>query len=227
MHIEVLLRLEGTDGKLIGPGAFFPAAERFHMASRLDRWVVKHVVRWMEVTDLAQIEMISVNLSGQSIGDRALQSYIADLVAGASFDNRKLCFEITETAAITHMGNAIEFISAMHALGVQISLDDFGAGASSFGYLKQLKVDFLKIDGQFVRDLLVDRLDQAAVRCFREVAAACGLKTIAEWVETEAVRTELRRIGIDFAQGYLIHRPEPLNQIVQHRSAPTGAVSPA
>jgi len=225
MHIEVLLRLEGDDGKIIGPATFFPAAERFHMASRLDRWVVKNVVRWMEVTDLEGIEMISVNLSGQSIGDRALQSYIADLVSGASFDNRKLCFEITETAAITHMGNAIEFISAMHALGVKIALDDFGAGASSFGYLKQLKVDILKIDGQFVRDLLVDRLDQAAVRCFREVAVVCGLKTIAEWVETEAVRDELRRIGIDYAQGYLIHRPEPLDQVVARR--PAAVLSPA
>lgn len=209
LHCEVLLRLREADGTLVLPGAFLPAAERFQMATRIDRWVLRRVF-----DDLAEVDVmpdvIAVNLSGQSLGDRSFHRYVADLVAEARFDVTRLCFEVTETAAITHLGDAAVFMSEMRTLGIRIALDDFGAGTSSFGYLKTLPVDVLKIDGQFISDLPHDALDLAAVRCFRDVARVVGMHTVAEFVETEAVLAQLGEIGIDFAQGYLVHRPEPL-----------------
>jgi diguanylate cyclase (GGDEF)-like protein len=217
LHCEVLLRLREPDGQLVPPGAFLPAAERFHMAPRIDRWVVRHVVEWMarERAALGHVETIAVNLSGQSISDPAFLRQIAEVVAGAHIDHRKLCFEVTETVAITNMADATAFVDAMREHGIRFALDDFGAGASSFGYLKTLKVDYLKIDGQFIRDLIDDPLDRATVRCFRDVAAAVGTRTIAEFVETDAVAALLREIGIDYGQGYLYHRPEPIDAVLQ------------
>ncbi|MEF7617151.1 EAL domain-containing protein [Aquincola sp. MAHUQ-54] len=230
LHIEVLLRLREADGTLVAPGAFLPAAERFHLASRIDRWVVRRVFEWMAAHDaaLGHVETVAINLSGQSIGDRAFHAHVAALVQQFPFDVRRLCFEITETAAITSLADATAFIDTVRALGARIALDDFGAGASSFGYLKTLPVDYLKIDGQFVRDVLDDPLDRAAVRCFHEVAGVVGVKTIAEFVENDAVLAELRSIGIDFAQGYGVHRPEPLQGVVERaRERFSAAPTPA
>ncbi|HWV15123.1 MAG TPA: EAL domain-containing protein [Cellvibrio sp.] len=212
LHCEILLRMKDADGSIIPPGAFLPAAERFHMAPRIDRWVLRNVFEWMKsVKNTAdEIEMIAINLSGQSIGDKTFHRYLVEIIARAEFDVSKLCFEITETAAITNLGDAKLLIDDIRRLGVKVALDDFGAGASSFGYLKTLPVDFLKIDGQFVTDLLEDALDFAAVRCFQDVALVVGVKTIAEFVEREDVLATLKTLGVDYAQGYLIHRPEPL-----------------
>ena len=217
LHCEVLLRLRDADGSIIAPGAFMPTAERFHMASRIDRWVVRKVFEWMNQLGPAHadVDLIAVNLSGQSIGDRAFHRDLVEQIRQLHFPVHKICFEVTETAAITRMEDASRFIAAIRALGVQVALDDFGAGASSFGYLKALAVDVLKIDGQFVRDLKTDPLNRAAVRCFREVARATGMKTIAEFVEHQEVFDELRALGIDAAQGYLIHRPQPLVELLQ------------
>ena len=132
------------------------------------------------------------------------------MIGEADFDVSKLCFEITETAAITNFAEAQRFIAAVRASGVRIALDDFGAGASSFGYLRKLAVDILKIDGQFITGLLENPLDNAAVRCFCEVAKVVGAKTIAEFVERADTRKALRRIGVDMVQGFLMHRAEPL-----------------
>ena len=209
LHCEVLLRLREPDGTLVLPGAFLPAAERFQMATRIDRWVLRRVFDELAEVDVMP-DVIAVNLSGQSLGDRSFHRYVADLVAEAGFDVTRLCFEVTETAAITHLGDAAVFMSEMRTLGIRIALDDFGAGTSSFGYLKTLPVDVLKIDGQFIGDLPHDALDLAAVRCFHDVARVVGMHTVAEFVETEAVLAQLGEIGIDFAQGYLVHRPEPL-----------------
>lgn len=218
IHFEVLLRLREADGSIVPPGVFLAAAERFHMATRIDRWVVRAAFEWLENAHEANenIELISINLSGQSIGDRAFHQYLIDKITQAKFDICTLCFEITETAAITNMGDAKIFIDEVRRLGAKIALDDFGAGASSFGYLKTLPVDFLKIDGQFITDLLEDRLDNAAVKCFHDVAKIMGIKTIAEFVERKDVLDALQTIGIDMAQGYLIHRPEPLSHCVRH-----------
>ncbi|MEI2680004.1 MAG: PAS domain-containing protein [Burkholderiaceae bacterium] len=225
VHAEVLLRMVGSDGSLIPPGAFLPAAERFHLASRIDRWVLSHAIDWMtSLPDLAAIDTLSVNLSGQSVGDRAFHRWAVDLLtqAGAEVCQR-LCLEITETAAVTHLSDAGVFIEQVRAFGVQVALDDFGAGASSFGYLKRLPVDVLKIDGQFIRDLVGDPLSMAAVRCFADVAKVMGVKTVAEFVETAEVMQQLREMGVDFAQGYLIHRPEPIDRLLEAIEAPVSA----
>jgi diguanylate cyclase (GGDEF)-like protein/PAS domain S-box-containing protein len=215
VHGEVLLRLVGDDGELISPGAFLPAAERFHMASRIDRWVVREVFEWMAThkTSLSHVVTVSVNLSGLSIADLDFHRYVLELIEAFEFDHHKLCFEITETAAITNLSDARLFFESMRAYGVRFALDDFGSGVSSFGYLKSLPVDYLKIDGQFIRDLEEDLVDQATVRCISEVSKITGKKTVAEFVETEAVETLLREIGIDYAQGFLRHRPVALDTI--------------
>ena len=217
LHLEVLLRLRDADGSVIPPSAFLPAAERFHMASRIDRWVLRRVFEWLvDGGDaLAAVHTVAINLSGQSIGDRAFHRFVVELLAQTRVDAHKLCFEITETAAITNLADATAFISEVRSLGVRMSLDDFGAGASSFGYLKALTVDYLKIDGQFIRDLIADPLDRAAVRCFHDVARVIGVKTIAEFVEQQAALDVLREIGVDYAQGFLVHRPEPLDRLIQ------------
>ncbi len=221
LHCEVLLRLVTDDGAVIAPGAFLPSAERFHLASRIDRWVVQRVFSLLEAEDTALelIETISVNLSAHSVGDRAFHRELMRMLRAASFDVRKLCFEITETAAITHLGDAKVFIEEVRSLGVRIALDDFGAGASSFGYLRTLPVDYIKIDGQFISGLLDDPLDNAAVRCFCEVAKVVGVKTIAEFVERADTRAALRTLGVDFVQGYSIHRPEPFLQLLSKNVA--------
>jgi diguanylate cyclase len=216
LHAEVLLRLLDTDGSLIPPGAFLPAAERFHLSSRIDRWVLQHaLVRLRAVADLKAVELLCINLSGQSIGDRAFHRHAVELLtlAGPAVCQR-VCFEITETAAITNMADATHFIEQVRALGVRMALDDFGAGASSFGYLKTLPVDLLKIDGQFIKDLIDDPLDDAAVRCFVDVARVVGLKTVAEFVDRPEILQRVREHGIDYAQGFLLHRPEPFDQVL-------------
>jgi diguanylate cyclase (GGDEF)-like protein/PAS domain S-box-containing protein len=217
LHCEVLLRLRDTDGSIIPPGAFLPAAERFHMASRIDRWVVRHVFAWLgqQGDKLDQIDTIAVNLSGQSISDPSFHRFMRELIADTTIDVRKLCLEITETAAITNLADAGVFIEGMRQCGIRMALDDFGAGASSFGYLKTLPVDYLKIDGQFIKGLVDDALDQATVRCFCEVAQLMHIQTIAEFVETTAALDMLRQLGVDYAQGYLIHKPQPLDDLLK------------
>jgi diguanylate cyclase (GGDEF)-like protein/PAS domain S-box-containing protein len=216
LHFEVLLRMREASNELTYPSAFLPIAERFHLATRIDRWVVHQAFDWMTqaAESATAIELMSINLSGQTLGDRAFHSDLVEMIRNARFDVRHLCLEITETAAITHLAEARTFIEEVRSLGVKVALDDFGAGASSFGYLKQLPVDFLKIDGHFIKHLLVDEIDNVAVRCFCEVAKVMGIRTIAEFVEQEAVRDKLLVIGVDMAQGYLIHRPQPLADLL-------------
>ena len=127
---------------------------------------------------------------------------------------RKLCIEITETAVVTNLADAALFIEQVRASGIRVALDDFGAGASSFGYLKSLPVDYIKVDGQFIRNITNDSLDEAAVRCFTDVAKVIGVKTVAEFVENDVILERLKLIGIDFVQGYLIHRPAPINELL-------------
>ncbi|MFZ6816332.1 EAL domain-containing protein [Undibacterium sp. Rencai35W] len=220
LHAEVLLRMRDTDGSLIGPGAFLPAAERFQLATRIDKWVLKHTIAWMKtLTSIDHIGKLSVNLSGQSVGDRAFHRWAIDLLkdTGSRICSR-LCLEITETAAVTNLSDAALFIEQIREIGVRVALDDFGAGASSFGYLKKMPVDYLKIDGQFVVDVVTDPLDEAAVRCFADVAKVVGVKTVAEFVDHPAVLAKLREIGIDFAQGFLLHKPAPIDELAVHQS---------
>lgn len=217
LHGEVLLRLRGADGGIITPGAFLPAAERFYMATRIDQWVVKAVFEWLaaHVGEIDHIETLAVNLSGQSIGDLAFHRYILGLIETMPFDRTKLCLEVTETTAISNLTDAQSFFQAVRAYGIRLALDDFGSGMSSFGYLKRLPVDYLKIDGQFIRNLASDPIDQATVRCISEVAKVMGKKTIAEFVDQEAAEALLREMGVDFTQGFLRHKPEPLDLMLR------------
>jgi diguanylate cyclase (GGDEF)-like protein len=217
IRAEALLRMVQDDGILVPPGSFLPAAERFHLASRIDKWVMQHALEWLKaLPDPRAIRTLSINLSGHSIGDRAFHRHAIESFRDAGPRIcQQVCVEITETAAVTNLGDAAAFITKIRALGVQVALDDFGSGASSFGYLKTLPVDYLKIDGQFVRDVVDDPLDEAAVRCFAEVARVVGVKTVAEFVDRPEVLAKLRSLGIDYAQGYLLHRPAPLNDLLE------------
>ena len=217
IRAEALLRMVQDDGELVPPGAFLPAAERFHLASRIDKWVMQHALAWLKaLPDPRAIRELSINLSGHSIGDRAFHRHAIESFreAGPRIC-QQVCVEITETAAVTNLGDAAAFIAQIRALGVGVALDDFGSGASSFGYLKHLVVDYLKIDGQFVRDVVDDPLDEAAVRCFAEVARVVGVKTVAEFVDRPEVLAKLRSMGIDYAQGFLLHRPAPLADLLK------------
>jgi len=210
--LELLLRMVDEDGALISPAAFIPSAERYHLMGRVDRWVVCHAITWLrDLLERGAAPSVAVNLSGQSVGDRNFQRWAVDefAAAGAAVCERVI-LEITETAAITNLADAANFMGQARALGLRTALDDFGSGASSFGYLKRLPLDYLKIDGQFVRKILTDPLDAAAVRCFVDVARVAGLKTVAEFVESEAILQHLAAMGVDMAQGFHVHRPGPL-----------------
>ncbi len=214
-NAEILLRLKDDGEMPILPGAFMPSAERFNLVNRIDQWVLAHVIDWLQKrSDFQEVGTLWVNLSGQSFSDVRFQRDTLERLRSAGRELcESLCFEITETAAVRNLSDAANFINDLRDLGVRIALDDFGAGASSFGYLKSLPVDYLKIDGQFVRDLQEDRLDAAAVRCFAEVARIMGIRTVAEFVETPEVLERLQEIGIDFAQGWLLHRPVPIGEL--------------
>jgi len=216
VHAEVLVRLREPDGSLVLPGAFLPAAERFNLATRIDRWVLKRAVAYIQsLPELNALGTLCINLSGQSVGDRAFHRHAMEVLSSAGAEVcQRICLEITETAAVTNIADAAVFTEMARKLGVQIALDDFGAGASSFGYLKSLNVDVLKIDGSFIRDLVDDPLDDAAVRCFVDVARVVGVKTVAEFVDRREVLNRVRDIGIDYAQGFLLHRPEPLEKVI-------------
>ncbi|MFN0185230.1 MAG: putative bifunctional diguanylate cyclase/phosphodiesterase, partial [Aquabacterium sp.] len=222
LHAEVLIRLREPDGSLTMPGAFLPAAERFHLATRMDRWVLRRAIQQIGMLpDLSVLDTLCINLSGQSVGDRAFHRHAMEALAAAGPEVcRRLCLEITETVAVTNLADAAVFIQEVRGLGVRVALDDFGAGASSFGYLKTLRVDLLKIDGSFIRDLIDDPLDDAAVRCFADVARLIGVQTVAEFVDRPAVLQRVREIGIDYAQGFLLHEPEPLENLLDCPLAP-------
>jgi len=221
-HGEVLIRLTDEEDQVILPSVFLPAAERFNLATRIDRWVLQRSIKYLVgMPDLSSISLLCINLSGQSVGDKEFhREAIAMLTeAGADVCDR-ICLEITETVAVTNIADATAFIEQVRVLGVKFALDDFGAGVSSFGYLKMLDIDILKIDGQFITGMIEDKLDAAAVRCFVEVAAALNLKTVAEYVKSEEVLARVKSLGIDYAQGYLLHQPKPIESALRGVTRP-------
>jgi diguanylate cyclase (GGDEF)-like protein/PAS domain S-box-containing protein len=220
LHAELLLRMVDVDGRLVPPSAFMPAAERFNLASRVDRWVVARVVDALRALaagpgGLDGVELLTVNLSGQSIGDRTFHRWALDrLDMAGPAACRCIGLEITETAAVTNLADAALFVEQVRARGVRVALDDFGAGASSFGYLRSLPVDLLKIDGRFIQGLVDDPLDAAAVRGFVDVARVMGVPTVAEFVDRPQLLEPARRLGIRYAQGHGLHRPEPVERLL-------------
>lgn len=229
LHFEVLVRMLDERGRILPPGEFLEAAERYNLVHRIDRWVVEHTLKWLEADPgLADtVSSCSINLSGLSLGDEALITQVsAWLDREHSIPASALCFEVTETAAVQNLAQARVFIDHLRALGCRFALDDFGTGLSSFGYLKRLPVDLVKIDGIFVRDMVRDPADRAMVNAINDIAHQIGMKTVAEFVEDDETLELLRKIGVDFAQGYGIGRPLPLSDLVSTYSRRKSAALP-
>lgn len=221
-HHEVLLRLV-EDGRVISPGSFMPAAERYNLMPRIDHWVVRNMLGWL--SDLhrhhgALDAIYCINLSGASLSDERFRQALRSLLEQHALPPGSVCFEITETAAVANLTKVVEFIGEVKRLGCTFALDDFGSGLSSFAYLKNLPVDYLKIDGGFVRDIERDRIDLSMVQAINAIGHEMGLCTIAEFVENEAVLERVREIGVDYAQGYHLGRPRPLEEVGQVRVMP-------
>ena len=206
---ELLLRMRDSDGQLIMPAGFMPSAERFGLILEIDRWVVAHgieVLAWFLTRE--PDARLSINLSAMSVGDEAVLRLVTEGLHRHGVEPERLCFEITETIAIADLAAAAEFMERLRALGCHTALDDFGVGYCSFAYLKDLPVDYVKIDGSFVRDISNDNLQLAMVKSMNEIAHAMGKQTVAEFVEDERVLAMLRSIGVDYVQGYLTGRPQ-------------------
>lgn len=210
-HFEILIRLRDDNGNLIPPGLFLPAAERYNMMQKLDSWVINTtVLRLIENKELlSNLELCSINLSAQTLHNDLFLDYVTDLFRSSSIPSEKICFEITETVAVSNFTRAIKFINAIKQTGCRFALDDFGTGMSSFGYLKKLPIDYLKIDGMFVKNIVEDNIDYTMVKSINDIGHTMGLKTIAEFVENDAILKKLQDIGVDYAQGYGIHKPTP------------------
>ncbi len=213
-HLEVLLRMVDENGDLVQPGSFLPAAERYNLMPLVDRWVIKTVFAGyrslLRQCPGGQALTCSINLSGTSLNSESLIDFIREQASLHGLPPRAICFEITETAAIHNLRAAAALIAQCKALGFQFALDDFGAGTSSFGYLKNLPVDFLKIDGSFVRNIDQDRVDRLMTETINNVGHLLGVRTVAEYAENDLIVEQLRVMGVDYAQGYGVHLPSPL-----------------
>ena len=217
-YIELLLRLRSEDGELVPPTAFIPAAERYHVMPAIDRWVISTAFamlarRFEAVTEPATIGVYAINVSGASIGDEEFLDFVQTQFVRYAVPHANVCFEITETTAVASLSKATAFMTTLRALGCRFALDDFGVGVSSFTYLKHLPVDYLKIDGSFVKDMLQDPVSHAMVEAIHRIGHLMGKKTIAESVESRDVLKALRAIGVDYAQGFAIAVPAPLGQM--------------
>jgi diguanylate cyclase (GGDEF)-like protein/PAS domain S-box-containing protein len=208
-HYELLLRMRDESGRIISPDNFIVAAERYGITPNIDRWVIENAFRWLvsEADERERLALCSINLSGQSLGDDKFLPFVIEQFQKSGLDASKICFEITETAAVASFSQANRFIQALKELGCKFALDDFGTGLSSFGYLKHFPVDFLKIDGSFVREILHDPIDREMVRSINEIGHLTGKQTIAEFAENAEIIQMLTSIGIDYAQGYGISQP--------------------
>jgi diguanylate cyclase (GGDEF)-like protein/PAS domain S-box-containing protein len=210
---EILLRMVEQGGEVVPPAAFVPAAERYRLMTALDRWVVREAFGEIagQVGVAGRPRCFGVNLSAQSVGDPAFLEFLLRTVRASGVPPEAICFEVTETAAVANLASAQQFLAAVRRAGCRASLDDFGSGLSSFGYLRNLQVDFLKIDGEYVTKVAEDPVARVLVESIHRVAHALGMETIAEWVESEDAFAALREIGVDYAQGYWVGGPRPLD----------------
>lgn len=213
VHYEILVRMISETGDLIAPDEFIPVAERYNLMGAVDRWVIKNTFKLLESEEYRDISnkfIWGINLSGMTISDPRFHEYVSDCLHEYNFPPANLYFEITETAAIKSFQNCVSFMNKIHSLGVQFALDDFGSGLSSFNYLKKLSIDYLKIDGSLIRDIVNSELDQTMVAAVSEIAKVMNVKTIAEYVENESILNKLRSLNIDYVQGYGIMKPQPV-----------------
>jgi len=214
-HYEVLVRLLDTVGREIMPDDFIPAAERFGVMADVDRWVIENAFSWLAQREPSAIPIhLCINLSGTSLGEAGLPDFIEERWRYHNLDVRKICFEITETAAVTNLHEAVALMERLRSQGIQFSLDDFGSGLSSFNYLKTLPVDYLKIDGSIVRNVVDDPIHRAMVEAINHVGHVMGKQTIAEFVENESIRAELVKLGVDYVQGFGIGKPVQLSTLI-------------
>ncbi len=211
-YCEILLRLEDESGRLVSPMSFIPAAERYGMMPLIDRWVIRTMFKWLlENPGSTGQRHYAINISGQSLGDEHFIGFVIDQFQQSGISGEMICFEVTETAAIANLSQAMRFISVLKGIGCRFSLDDFGSGMSSFAYLKNLQVDTVKIDGAFVRNMVTDAVDYAMVEAINRIGQVMGIQTVAEFVENDAILHKLGILGVDYAQGYGIHKPAPLH----------------
>lgn len=221
-HYEILIRKISPDGRIMLPTTFIPSAERYHLMPNIDRWVIKNTfATYRQLLNKSQEKcnyVFSINLSGTSLGDKSLLGYIREQFAIYAIPPEAICFEITETAAIVNLKNTINLFTALRKLGCSFSLDDFGSGMSSFMYLKNFEVDFLKIDGSFVKEMDINKIDHAMVRSIHSVAEAMNIKTVAEFVENEAILRELKNIGVHYGQGLYLGSPQPIKKLIENFS---------
>ncbi len=209
-HIELLLRLRDEDGRVVMPGAFLPAAERYGLMPSLDRWAIGAAIAHFDRLHASGRApgRCSLNLAASTLDDDDLADYVIGLIERHGVAPSRLCFEITETEAMRNLARAVRVMERLRAAGCQVALDDFGAGMSSFGYLKNLPVDVIKIDGSFIRELDVDPMSRSIVEAITGIGHQRGLDVVAEWVATEAIVDLLRGLGVDYGQGFALHRPE-------------------
>ncbi len=211
VHYEILIRMIGEQGETVPPGAFIPSAERYQLMAKIDTWVIEHLFAWMDQHwDFSGQDVFAINLSGQSLADDNLLYRVKQLLDHHQIPPDRICFEITETSAISNLSQAQLFIDELKQIGCRFALDDFGSGLSSFAYLKSLAVDYLKIDGAFVKDMAVDPIDRAMVESIHNIGSVLRLKTIAEFVEDDEILKALNEVGVDYAQGYGVARPKAL-----------------
>jgi EAL domain-containing protein (putative c-di-GMP-specific phosphodiesterase class I) len=225
-HVEALLRMADKNGGIISPSNFLPASERYQLMPEIDRWVVEQTLKTLSRcrTDDPGDEpelICGINLSGQSLCKDGFLAFVIDAIQNSGVAPDRLCFEITETAAVSNLTQAQEFIAALRSQGCRFALDDFGAGLSSFGYLKSFDVQYLKIDGALVRGIAEDPVAQAMVASVNQIGKVMGLKIIAEFVESTAIRSILKKMGVDYAQGYAIAKPQPLTEMLNAIQAKT------
>ncbi len=215
-YYEVLLGIEGEDGVEILPGHFIPAVERLQRAHEVDIWVIRNVFEWITAnrSDFASVGGFAINLSATSLSNPEVMRYLQEILPASDFPTEKIIFEITESAAIESYGVAQDFIREIRRYGCKFSLDDFGSGFTSYAHLKNLRTDTLKIDGSFVKDMLQNSADLAMVKSMNDIGHSLGLLTVAEYVESESTLEALREIGVDYVQGYAIHRPCRIDDIL-------------
>lgn len=212
-HYEILLRMRNLDGKLISPMSFMPAAERYNLMPDIDRLVINKVLEQIKQHPLTQGTIVAINLSGNSLSDEKFLSYVIEQLQDKAINPKQICFEITETSAISNLSFVTSFISILKKIGCKFSLDDFGSGLSSFTYLKNLQVDYLKIDGSFVKDMANDPIDKSMVEAINQIGHVMEIKTIAEFVEDKKTLTLLTTLGVDYAQGYYFAKPFPFEKL--------------
>ena len=213
-HCEVLLRIKSENGELFSPARFIPIAEKYNIMPEIDRWVFATVADWMAIhQEIYRVPRLLVNLSGLSFVDDSFADFVVERLERGDVDPVNIAFEITETAAVSNLGQARSFVDRVRSLGCRFALDDFGSGFSTFAYLKRMPIDYLKIDGSLVKNLVTDEVDREMVRAINDIGHTVGALTVAEFVEDDVTLELLRAMGIDYAQGYGLRMPAPLSQL--------------